>query len=205
LILGLLRGVPRLCATLMYGSGLRVGECTALRVKDIDFERHEITVRGGKGDKDRRAPLPLIVAEALRRQMERMRRVHQSDRRHGIRVRLPGALATKLPSAESEWIWQYVFPASRTKKDTKGVVWRHHLHESAVQRAFKAAVRASGVAKRATSHSMRHSFATHLLESGSDIRTIQELLGHSDLRETMKYTHVLNKGGLGVTSPADRL
>ncbi|MDP9179273.1 MAG: integron integrase [Gemmatimonadota bacterium] len=206
-ILSRLRGVHRLCATLMYGSGLRVSECIALRVKDIDFDRNEITVRAGKGDKDRRVPLPRTAIPALRVHLERVKAQFQRDLRCGMQgAALPGALGRKLPHANREWSWQYVFPAVRTYTEGEtGIRRRHHIHDTAIQRAFTAGVRASGIAKRATCHSLRHSFATHLLESGADIRTIQELLGHSDVRTTMIYTHVLNKGGMGVTSPADRL
>jgi len=206
-ILSRMRGVPRLCASLMYGSGLRLSECTGLRVKDIDFDRGEIMVRAGKGDKDRRVPLPKLASPALRVQMERVRKQFERDRRFGVvGSGLPGALERKISSAERDWRWQYLFPASRicVERET-GKRRRHHIHDSAIQRAMGEAVRTSGISKRASCHSLRHSFATHLLESGSDIRTIQELLGHSSLQTTMIYTHVLNRGGLGVTSPADRL
>ncbi len=206
-ILAGMRGVSRLCATLLYGSGLRVSECLALRVKDIDIERREILVRSGKGDKDRRVPLPATVLPALRMHLERVRQQFHQDLGRGVLgAVLPHALDRKLPNACREWVWQYVFPATRPYREVStGVRRRHHLHETVIQRAVAEAVRASGVPKRATCHSFRHSFATHLLEAGSDIRTIQELLGHSDLRTTMVYTHVLNRGGMGVQSPADRL
>lgn len=206
-VLSGLRGVPRLCAVLMYGSGLRVSECVSLRVKDVDFDRFEITVRGGKGDKDRRVPLPRTAVPALRKHLDRVRLQFQRDLAQGLRgAALPDALERKLPGAARDWVWQWVFPAVRVYVEARtGFRRRHHYHESAVQRAVTASVRASGIAKRATCHSFRHSFATHLLESGSDIRTIQELLGHSDVRTTMIYTHVLNRGGMGVRSPADRL
>ncbi|MGK2963254.1 MAG: integron integrase [Gemmatimonadaceae bacterium] len=206
-ILEQMRGVPRLCATLMYGGGLRLAECLSLRVKDVDFDRAEIVIRSGKGDKDRRVPLPWLAVPALEVHLERRRRGFAEDLRAGLLgSALPDALARKIPSGEKDWRWQYVFPASRTYVDREtGKRRRHHLHETVLQRGFTRAVRASGINKRATCHTLRHSFATHLLESGSDIRTIQELLGHSDVRTTMIYTHVLNKGGLGVTSPADRL
>jgi len=207
LILSRMRGVPRLCASLMYGSGLRLSECTGLRVKDIDFDRGEIMVRAGKGDKDRRVPLPRLASPALKVQIERVRKRFERDLRAGVRGSpLPGALGRKLPNTERDWRWQYLFPASRVYVEREtGKRRRHHIHDSAIQRALGDAVRVSGISKRASCHSLRHSFATHLLESGSDIRTIQELLGHSSLQTTMIYTHVLNRGGLGVTSPADRL
>ena len=176
-------------------------------MKDIDFDRDEITVRCGKGDKDRRVPLPRLAIPALRAHLERRRHAFSADLRQGMAgSKLPDALSRKIPSAERDWRWQYVFAAGRTyvESDT-GVRRRHHLHETVLQRQFASAVRASGINKRASCHTLRHSFATHLLEGGSDIRTIQELLGHSDVRTTMIYTHVLKKGGLGVQSPADRL
>lgn len=191
----------------MYGSGLRVSECVALRVKDLDFERAEITVRSGKGNKDRRVPLPRVATKALLAHLERVRSQFQRDLARRLSgAALPDALDRKFPNASREVAWQWVFPAARPYRDAAtGVQRRHHYHETAVQRAVTAAVRASGLTRRGTCHSFRHSFATHLLESGSDIRTIQELLGHSDVRTTMIYTHVLNRGGMGVRSPADQL
>lgn len=202
-----LRGVYRLVGTLLYGAGLRLNEVLTLRIKDVDFERGEIVVRRGKGAKDR----VTILAEGLRQplagHLEAVKSLHQNDLAMGAgRVVLPGALERKLPNAASEWGWQWVFPASRQYVERgTGTRRRHHLHPSAVQRAMTEAVRRSGLAKRASCHTLRHSFATHLLEAGYDIRTVQELLGHRDVSTTMIYTHVLNRGGLGVRSPADFL
>jgi integron integrase len=196
----------RLCAMLMYGSGLRISECLSLRVKDVDLDRREVVVRGGKGDKDRRTPLAERCVAPVRRWLDEQRSLHRVDERNAVGVTgLGDALERKYPGPAREWVWRHLFPASRTFRDAGGVRRRHHLHASPLQRAIKDAAHAAGIDKRVTSHILRHSFATHLLESGSDIRTVQELLGHTDVRTTMIYTHVLNKGGLGVTSPADRL
>ncbi|MGH7534296.1 MAG: integron integrase, partial [Gemmatimonadales bacterium] len=206
-VLGLLRGTHRLVGLLLYGSGLRVTECLMLRVKDLDLERGELTVRRGKGGKDRVTVIPETVRGPLREHLGRVQALHGRDvAKGGGWVELPGGLDAKYPKAGSSWPWQWVFPARRSYRDPEsGRVRRHHLHESVVQRAMTAAVRASGIGKRASCHTLRHSFATHLLEAGYDIRTVQELLGHRDVSTTMIYTHVLNRGGRGVRSPADRL
>jgi integron integrase len=202
-----LRGTPRLMAILLYGSGLRLLECVRLRVKDVDFGRHQIIVRAGKGDKDRTTMLPTIISVDLARHLDDVKKQHDLDVRQGAGwVELPWALARKYPNAGREWAWQWVFPATRFYVDREtGQQRRHHLHESVLQRAVKDAVRHTGIPKRATCHTLRHSFATHLLEDDRDIRTVQELLGHRDVSTTMIYTHVLNRGPAGVRSPADRM
>jgi integron integrase len=206
-VIGALEGVSRLVVMLLYGAGLRLQECLELRVKDLDFERREIVVRRGKGQKDRRVMLPSAVCEELGRHLASVQRQHRADLAEGFgRVVLPTALERKFPNASMDWRWQFVFPAGRICRDPAyGPPSRYHLHESVVQKAVAEAARRSGVSKRVGCHTFRHSFATHLLESGSDIRTVQELLGHADVSTTMVYTHVLNRGGLGVTSPLDRL
>lgn len=204
-ILSRMKGVPQLMATLMYGSGLRLLECAQLRIKDIDFESAQITVRRGKGRKDRRTLLPNRLRQPLEDHLRTVKVQHHADIVVGAGyVALPGALATKYPNANREWPWQWVFPATRHYRDpATGQLRRHHLHQTVVQRSFRAAVQAAGLTKPATCHTLRHSFATHLLEAGYDIRTIQELLGHADVATTMIYTHVLNRGPLGVRSPLD--
>src|SRR5213594_1799528 len=199
-----LQGPPRLMAILLYGAGLRLLECARLRVKDVGFAANQIIVRAGKGDRDRVTMLPAVVRTDLVRHVEMVRRQHEADLRHGAGwVELPWALARKYPNAGREWAWQWVFPATRIYVDQEtGQRRRHHLHESVLQRAVKDAARRAGIAKRATCHTFRHSFATHLLEDNHDIRTVQELLGHRDVSTTMIYTHVLNLGPAGVRSPA---
>ena len=206
-ILGAMDGVPRLIAGLLYGAGLRVMEALRLRVNGVDFERGQLTVRDAKGGKDRAALLPRCAAPALTEHLQRVRLTWEADRRAGLPgVELPFALAEKYPKAGAEWGWQWVFPASGLSLDPRsGIRRRHHLYDTTVQRAVKEAARLTGVVKHATPHTFRHSFATHLLEDGADIRTVQELLGHADVSTTMIYTHVLARGPGGVVSPLDRL
>jgi integron integrase len=201
------RGTPALVVGVLYGTGMRLLEGLRLRVKDIDFAKNEITVRGGKGDRDRMTMLPERLKGPLLKHLADVRVQHQGDLNAGAGwVELPGALAGKYPNAGREWAWQWVFPATREYADqATGQRRRHHLHETAVQRVFRDGVRSAGIAKRASCHTLRHSFATHLLEAGYDIRTVQELLGHRNVNTTMMYTHVLNRGGRGVRSPADTL
>jgi integron integrase len=206
-VLSHLHGAVWLMASLLYGAGLRLLECAELRVKDLNFDRGELTVRDGKGGKDRVTMLPAALKGPLRDHLAHVKAQHKADVAAGRgSVALPGALRIKCPGAPVEWAWQWVFPATRFHVDlATGERRRHHLHESVLQRAVKDAVRAAGIARPATCHSLRHSFATHLLVAGYDIRTIQELLGHRDVSTTMIYTHVLNQGGRGVRSPLDQL
>jgi integron integrase len=206
-VLGKMKGPSRLVALMLYGSGLRLMEALRLRVKDVDFGLSQVTVRGGKGDRDRVTMLPATVRAELEGHLARVRRLHERDLAAGAgRTILPHALARKYPNAASELAWQWVFPARKTAVDPKtGERYRHHLHETVVQREMHDAVKGAKLAKRASCHTFRHSFATHLLEDGNDIRTVQELLGHRNVATTMIYTHVLNRGPLGVKSPVDRL
>lgn len=206
-VLSHLEGDKCIMASLMYGAGLRLSECLRLRVQDVDLEACQVLVRDGKGFKDRVTMLPEIVKRRLVDHLEKVKRLHARDVADGFgRVDLPGALDRKYPRAAWEWKWQYVFPQEkRWQNPETGEQGRHHMDESLIQRAVKAAATTAGIAKHATCHTLRHSFATHLLADGYDIRTIQELLGHKDVKTTMVYTHVLNRGGRGVRSPVDSL
>lgn len=206
-ILAQMQGTAWLMAALIYGGGLRLLECLRLRVKDIDFQYRQLLIRDAKGQKDRVTLLPQNLLEPLRNHLVRVRTLHENDLREGYGcAHLPFALAKKYPSAEREWGWQYVFPSTRRSVDPRsGIERRHHAPEDSLQRAVRQAVHRAGVIKPASVHTLRHSFATHLLESGYDIRTVQELLGHADVKTTMIYTHVLNRGGKGVVSPFESI
>jgi len=206
-ILCQLDGKYWIAGNLLYGSGLRLLECLRLRVQDIDFEMCQLMVRAGKGNKDRVTILPEAVIEPLQKHLKNVRAIHSRDLKQGLgRVYMPVALTRKYPNAAYEWLWQFVFPSTTYIQDRElGHTVKYHLHEKALQRAIRNAVKKSGISKRATAHTFRHSFATHLLQRGADIRTIQELLGHKDVSTTMIYTHVIQKGGMGVRSPADIL
>ena len=204
-LLSHLDGTPHLLASLLYGAGLRLTEALRLRVKDIDFDTAELTVRGGKGDKDRRTMLPKSLVPTLHAQLKDARKLYDTDVKNNVaNVYLPDALDRKYPEAPRQWAWFWAFPSPTLSVDPRaGVVRRHHLTEDRLQRAVKKAVTAAGIDKNASCHTLRHSFATHLLENGYDIRTVQELLGHADVRTTMIYTHVLGAGGMAVRSPLD--
>jgi integron integrase len=208
-VLGELQGEYRLIGLLQYGAGLRLIECLRLRVKDLEWDLNQILVRHGKGGKDRRTVLPAVVRDPLAGHLRGVQDQHRRDLARGLgRVRLPDALDRKLPAATTAWVWQWVFPSATLSTDPRSdsrELLRHHLHEGTVMRKVQEAVARAGLTKRATSHAFRHSFATHLLEDGHDIRTVQELLGHADVGTTMIYTHVLNRGGHGVQSPLDKL
>ena len=206
-VLAELRGRDELIVTLLYGGGLRLSECLRLRVKDLDWDRQQLCIRGGKGRRDRYTTLPTSIRPELGAHLERLRASHEHDLASGFSgVTLPEALTRKYPGAARSWSWQWIFPATRLTIDrASGEHRRHHLHETAPQRAVRRATAAAGIEKRVTTHTFRHSFATHLLEAGTDIRTVQELLGHRDLKTTMIYTHVVDQGPYGRPSPLDRL
>ncbi|KFI23161.1 integron integrase [Nitrosococcus oceani] len=206
-VLPRVEGVAQLVVKLLYGSGLRISEAVRLRVQDLDYDYKQITVRSGKGDKDRVTPLSAAMMPLLQNHLEKVKAIHEQDLADGFgAVYLPYALAKKYPHAEREWGWQYVFPARSLSVDPlSSLTRRHHIDQSLINKAIKAAVRQASITKRVSAHTFRHSFATHLLQRGIDIRTIQALLGHSDLETTMIYTHVLHQGGQGVTSPLDDL
>jgi len=200
-----LKGTNWIIASLLYGSGLRLNECLQLRIQDIDFKYNQITVRNAKGDQDRVTMLPEKVKLPLQEHLKKVKKIHEKDLRDGFgSVYLPYALERKYPNANKAWGWQFVFPATRISTDPRtGIRRRHHLYETVIQKAVKRAIQKAGMTKHASCHTFRHSFATHLLERGHDIRTVQELLGHKHVETTQIYTHVLNKGGLGVKSPVD--
>lgn len=204
-IIANMSGPHKLMVQILYGSGLRIMECLRLRVKDIDFDNHRIIVFDGKGGDDRSTMLPDSIIPPLRHHLEQVKALHQKDLAAGFgSVKMPFGLDKKYPAAHKQWIWQYVFPASSLYTDPEtGVTLRFHIHETALQKAIRAAVKLTKIEKRVTPHTFRHSFATHLLQSGYDIRTVQELLGHKDVKTTMIYTHVLQRGGLAVKSPLD--
>lgn len=205
-ILQYLHGLPYLAVVLMYGSGLRLMECLELRIQDIDFDRGEVRVREGKGRKDRRTPLSPQAADLFRPHIEALRRQHARELKTGVGgAFVPEAIRRTVPDAAMDWGWQWVFPSTHLHKPPHGPRRRYHIHETAIQRAFARAVLRAGILRRATCHTLRHSFATHLLEAKYDIRTIQELMGHKDVSTTMVYTHVLNRGGRGVQSPLDSI
>jgi integron integrase len=206
-VIGRMGGTPRVVAMLLYGCGMRLLECLRLRVKDVEYGENRIVVRDAKGNRDRVVPFPVVLRAALASSLSRVKGLHEKDLADGFgSVFLPDALARKYPRADRSWGWQWVFPAEHRSRDPRTQVERrHHLHETVVQRAVKQAARDAGLTRAASCHTFRHSFATHLIQDGYDIRTVQELLGHKDVKTTMIYTHVLNRGGLGVRSPADVL